>query len=152
VTTPLTNIDAPSAGRFSCPTANNYCTFPRTSFYQVLCVDGNGDGKCTPEQFKDMIVQASGYQRTNVTPPPAPDNSKNFQLGICVYRADAFVDSEPLKVSTTTLRRGTTKAQARVVTGGLGDRKAPQIEMQTEIVTTNKPKYDDYVNRLNPSP
>ena len=44
-------------------TNKGYCSSPGgdTSSYKVFCVDGSGDGKCTKNEAKDMIVQAFGF-------------------------------------------------------------------------------------------
>jgi hypothetical protein len=65
-------------------------------------------------------------------------------LGVRVYRADAFKDSEALKRSSSD---PLIKAEAKTVTSGLGDRKAPLVETTTEIVT-NETTYSDLCARL----
>jgi hypothetical protein len=101
---------------------------------------------CTSNSVKDMIVQVSAYQADPSNANTNTNPNKGFQLGIRVYRADAFQDSAPLKASVSNARNNI-RAQASTFTGGLGDRKAPQIEMQTEIVTDST-KYTDYCARI----
>jgi prepilin-type N-terminal cleavage/methylation domain-containing protein len=142
----LAEIGPPnSAGRLTCQ-ANKDCDVPAPRpNYKLFCVDGEGDGACTNNSLKDMLVQVSAYQQTSTTSTSTNPNS-GFQLGIRVYRADAFQDSAPLKSSVNNARNNR-RAQATTFTGGLGDRKAPQIEMQTEIVTDST-KYTDYCGRI----
>lgn len=147
---PIDRIGSPnSGGRLDC-LANQPCTVPvaRANF-QLFCVDGEGDGVCTSNSVKDMIVQVTAYQAPPTPPPttlPPLNADKGFQLGIRVYRADAFQDSAPLKRSVSNARNNI-RAQAATFTGGLGDRKAPQIEMQTEIVTDST-QYTNYCERI----
>lgn len=131
-----------STGSLRCA-ANDYCTQPRVpqrgGNYLLYCVDGDGDGECKENSMKDMIIQVSASQPN---PGTSPNLTLGYQLGIRVYRADAFADSGSLKKSDIT-----TKATANTFTGGLGDRKAPQIEMQTEIVSDST-TYSDYCTRI----
>jgi type II secretory pathway pseudopilin PulG len=127
-----------STGNLTCA-ANDYCTQPGTRNYLLYCVDGEGDGVCTKNSMKDMIIQVSAYQPNPSSPPSL---NQGYKLGIRVYRADAFADNGSLKKSNAQ-----NKATARTYTGGVGDRKAPQIEMQTEIVS-NSTQYSDYCARI----
>jgi prepilin-type N-terminal cleavage/methylation domain-containing protein len=135
----LNQVNAPVAsGNLTC-IANDYCSQPSTGNYLLYCVDGEGDGVCTKNSMKDMIIQVSAYQ-PNPSSPPSLD--LGYEVGIRVYRADGFADIGSLKKSNPQ-----TKATARTYTGGMGDRKAPQIEMQTEIVS-NSTQYSDYCTRI----
>lgn len=131
-----------STGNLTCA-ANDYCTQPRVpqraGNYLLYCVDGDGDGACTKNSMKDMIIQVSASQPS----PSTPANlNLGYKLGIRVYRADAFAENGPLKKSDIN-----TKATARTFTGGLGDRKAPQVEMQADIVSDST-QYTDYCTRF----
>jgi len=75
----------PNPGNLTCD-ARDYCTSPSTDLY---CVDGDGDGECTTGSIKDMIVQAFGYPNQAL----ANQGYRSYQLGIRVYRADAFDSS-----------------------------------------------------------
>jgi prepilin-type N-terminal cleavage/methylation domain-containing protein len=70
------------------------------------------------------------------------DIGQSYRLGVRVYRSDAFIDSGSLKKTSDT--NGKTAA---IATGGLGDRKAPLIEMTTEIVR-GQPSYNALCSRL----
>lgn len=69
-----------------------------------------------------------------------PDKGQGYRLGIRVYRADAEFGS------LTAGNDGKNKTQA-TFTGGLGDRKAPLVEMTTEIVR-GQPTYGALCDRL----
>ncbi|MCW6037868.1 hormogonium polysaccharide secretion pseudopilin HpsB [Spirulina subsalsa FACHB-351] len=140
----LRNVPVPTGTTLNCD-ANSYCTTPaQTSTSSFFCVDGNNDGKCTNDQFNDFIIQASGVQRPSN--PPITDNvlraDRGYFLGIRVYRADGFKPGSAFQRSTDTIR-----AQAKLTTGGLGNRNAPIMEFTTEI-TTSSTSYSDICRRL----
>jgi|SRR6478672_7672201 len=128
-TTALTSIPVPtSTGTLTCNTAsttsipNPYCTVPApTTTYSLYCVDGDGDGVCTTNSLKDMVVQAFGYN------PSATTADAGYSLGVRVYRADAFKDSVALQNTST----------GRSRTWGIGQRKFPVMEITTEMTTKN---------------
>ena len=135
-TTTLTAYSAPTAtGTLTC-TANSYCTAPTgTSLY---CVDFDSSGSCENTSVTDMIVQGFRYNSANSN---TNDPTKGYALGIRVYRADAFKDSTAL-IQSTSLPN---KKQA-TFTGGAGQRKAPLVEMTTDINDT-VPAYSDLCAR-----
>ncbi|WGV27761.1 hormogonium polysaccharide secretion pseudopilin HpsB [Halotia branconii] len=69
-----------------------------------------------------------------------PDQGQGYRLGIRVYRSDAFIGSAPLTSSST-------GKKAATFTGALGDRKAPLVEMTTEIVR-GQSSYSSLCGRL----
>ena len=142
--TTLTATSAPTAtGTLTCdttsttPTASN-CTVPTpptgTSLY---CIDFDGDGMCLNTSVTDMVVQ--GFRPNN------NNSAAGYALGVRVYRADAFKE-------TTTLSRNNAsginneKVTQATFTGGVGQRKAPLVEMTTDINDT-VPKYSDLCAR-----
>lgn len=128
--------------------SDGYCISPAGPKYKLFCVDGDGDNRCTSNSLKDMLVQAFAYQ----SEPPTTGESdaqratRGYQLGIRVYRADAFKDSGSLKNSSNTFTNQT-KALARTNTAGLGDRKAPLVEMTAQIVPEDA-KYKDLCEQI----
>ena len=81
----------------------------------------------SPVQF---YIQAFGNAVVTInTSSTQIDSGQSYRLGVRVYRSDAFIDSGILKKSSDS--NGKTAA---TFTGGLGDRKAPLVEMTTEIV------------------
>lgn len=133
-----TNASVPiGSSSWSCTTAatNFYCSNITAS--SLYCIDldvGSNGYTCTSNSVNDFIVQAF---RTS--------NNQNYLLGLRVYRADGFSDSSTFQKSD-----GTGKKIASTYTSGLGNRKAPLVEMITEI-SPNRPKYTDLCNRLDSS-
>ena len=121
------SVDPPSSSGLTCTANNLYCQNTLTS--SLYCIDLDREG-CSGNSYKDLIVQAF---RTN--------NAQNYILGLRVYRADAFSDRTALK---TQKQMGSKQA---TFTGGLGDRKAPLVEMTTEI-SNQKTRLRDFCDRL----
>ncbi len=94
----------------------------------LYCFDADGDGKCKKESLTDIIVQAFRSTTLKDDPGGQDDANQGYILGIRSYRADAFDGGAPLKASNASER--TTSA---TFTGGLGDPKAPLVEMVTAI-------------------
>ncbi|MHC5936044.1 hormogonium polysaccharide secretion pseudopilin HpsB [Nostoc sp.] len=133
----LTLYAAPTAtGTLTC-TANSYCTVPTgTSLY---CVDFDSSGSCEITSVTDMVIQGFRYNSDSTA---SNDATTGYALGVRVYRADAFKDSTTLLHNTSTIK--TTQA---TFTGGAGQRKAPLVEMITDINDT-VPKYSDLCTRI----
>ncbi|MEA5504230.1 hormogonium polysaccharide secretion pseudopilin HpsB [Halotia wernerae UHCC 0503] len=133
--TALVAATAPTTtGTLTC-IANSYCTDPTaptgTSLY---CVDFDGSGSCESTSVADMVVQAFR--------PNNNDATKGYALGIRVYRADAF------KASITLLKNtSTTKTTQNTFAAGGGGKKAPLVEMTTDI-SDIVPKYSDLCARF----
>ncbi|MCF2147369.1 hormogonium polysaccharide secretion pseudopilin HpsB [Desmonostoc muscorum LEGE 12446] len=134
--TALTNFAAPTpSGSFNCA-ANSYCTTTATSATptNLYCIDFDGDNSCRHSSVTDMVVQA--FRPNNNT------SAAGYALGIRVYRADAFKDSTVL-VKSTSLPNN----KQATFTGGVGQRKAPLVEITTDINDT-VPKYSDLCTRI----
>ncbi len=100
-------------------------TLAPTASTGLYCFNKNGslaNPDCTSDLF---YIQAI---RVAVTGSDA-DKGQGYRLGVRVYRSDAFIGTGSLKKSSDS--NGKTAA---TFTGGLGDRKAPLVEMTTEIV------------------
>lgn len=106
-------------------TTNYYCANTATS--SLYCINGDSDAGCSSNSISDLVVQAFRTQ----------SNINNYILGIRVYRADGFKTSSAF----------TSEKQQATFSGGLGNPKAPLIQMTTEI-TNSQPQYQDYCNRL----
>lgn len=131
-----------SLGSLTCTAVSTpeypYCQNNLTS--SLYCFDLDGDG-CSSTSFKDMIVQTF----RSVSPKgirSATNADKGYLLGVRVYRADAFSDTTSLVKSDSA-----TKRTQAAFTGGLGDRKAPLIELTTEI-STEQTRLRDFCDRL----
>ncbi|NET06939.1 MAG: type II secretion system protein [Symploca sp. SIO2B6] len=131
-TTALSDVGAPPAGNLTCDD-NAECTAPANNLY---CIDGDGDKICTSNSTTDMIVQGSGFSPVAIT-----DADDGYSLGVRVYRADAFQE-QALETSSDL-----DSNKALTFTGGLGKRKAPLVEITTEI-TTAKTNMNDFRRRF----
>jgi prepilin-type N-terminal cleavage/methylation domain-containing protein len=133
----LTAYAAPTAtGTLTCATANSNCTVPTgTSLY---CVDFDSSGGCENTSVTDMIVQGFRYNSASSTA------SSGYALGIRVYRADAFKENTTL--SRNNASSNNEKVTQATFTGGVGQRKAPLVEITTDINDT-VPKYSDLCAR-----
>ncbi|WP_373527039.1 hormogonium polysaccharide secretion pseudopilin HpsB [Nostoc sp.] len=139
-TTTLTAYSAPtSTGTLTC-TANSYCTVPTGS--SLYCIDFDSTNSCENTSTTDMVIQGFRYNLANSN---SNDATKGYALGVRVYRADAFA------LSTTLSRNNESgdykKVTQATFTGGTGQRKAPLVEMITDINDT-VPKYSDLCARI----
>jgi len=113
---------------------------------QVLlyCVsfDGNPCSSKGPGSKKNFVVQAIRSVAYNATNTPPYDNddlnkgTKGYLLGIRVYRADALDGSGLLRTSVVTDASKNPQGRAKrqlAYTAGVGDRKAPVVELTTEV-------------------
>jgi len=136
-TTTLKNVPVPtSTGTLTC-SANAYCSAPAATNSNLYCIDGDGDGACTTGSLKDMVVQAFGYNGSSLTTVPTVTADDGYNLGVRVYRADAFKDSG--------LLQNTSAGRSR--TWGIGQRKLPVIEITTDMTTKNT-QLKNYCDRL----
>jgi prepilin-type N-terminal cleavage/methylation domain-containing protein len=93
---------------------------------------------CTTSQVQ-FYIQAFGNTVGTISTSSAQiDNGQSYRLGVRVYRSDAQFGS---------LTAASSGNKAAIATGGLGDRKAPLIEMTTEIVR-GQPSYSALCSRL----
>ncbi len=120
---------APTSRVLNCQ-ENKYCQPPSLGLY---CFDVDGGG-CTSNSSRDMVVQAFRSSATN----PRSDTGKNgYLLAVRVYRADAFDGrGNLLKMADTNRDLGGRVERSqltRTYAGGSGNRKAPLVEMTTEI-------------------
>ncbi len=112
-----------STGSSPCPTTagNQYCQNSSATTPSLYCIDIDGNG-CGSTSYKNLVVQA--FRSVN---PTSTDQNQGYILGVRVYRLDAFSDSSSLKNTYMT------NNQQATFMGSLGDRKAPLLEMTTEI-------------------
>jgi prepilin-type N-terminal cleavage/methylation domain-containing protein len=126
----LNAFDPPSVGSLTC-NANAYCTAPATPANTLYCIDADGGG-CTVGNSKDLLVQAFRYNSASTSA------NAGYQLAVRVYRADGFNSDGSLKKAPS---------KQATFTGGLGDRKAPLVEMTTAIAPQTS-SFNDLCNRL----
>ncbi|OUL37620.1 prepilin-type N-terminal cleavage/methylation domain-containing protein [Nostoc sp. T09] len=127
----LDGSDPPTVGSLTC-SANAYCTVPATPANNLYCIDGDGNGSCTVGNSKDLLVQAFRYNTAST------NANTGYQLGVRVYRADGFDSNGNLKKAPS---------KQATFTGGIGDRKAPLVEMTTAIASQTS-SFNDLCNRL----
>jgi prepilin-type N-terminal cleavage/methylation domain-containing protein len=94
----------------------------------LYCFDVDGDGVCSVDSLQDMIVQSFRSTTIEDTSSTVLDADQGYILGIRVYRADGFEGSDPLKASNST-----DSQRAATFAGGLGIKKAPLVEITTDI-------------------
>ena len=124
---------APNVGIYC--TTQGYCTNSTT--LSLYCIDRDGSG-CSVNSHQDFVIQA--FRAT--TDPTVTNLNEGYLLVVRVYRADAFVnDGKPL------LTKAANNARQETLTGGLGNSKAPSIEIPTEVAS-QATQYSDYCNRL----
>ena len=128
--------EAPKRAKLNCDNNNNYCNNENKK--SIYCVDLD-DGGCSSDSSRDLIIQA--FRSITASGDPTDNNDKTYFLGVRVYRADAFKDKGDLTIG----QKGAKAAKA--VGSGLSDRKAPLVEMTTEI-TTGTPSYSRFCDRL----
>ncbi|NEO47067.1 MAG: prepilin-type N-terminal cleavage/methylation domain-containing protein [Moorea sp. SIO4A3] len=126
--------EAPQPSNLTCD-KNSYCQNDENT--SIYCIDLD-DGGCSSNSSRDLIIQ--GFRSITSSGDPANNIDKSYFLGVRVYRADAFKDQGELKI-------GEKGAKAKAMGPGLSDRKAPLVEMTTEI-TTGTPSYSDFCDRL----
>lgn len=134
----FTNTPPPVATSLICTSTipgYPYCQNSPTS--SLYCIDLDQEAGCNSDSIRDLVVQAF-----RSATPTATDAEKGYLLAIRVYRADAFSDNTPLVKSDADTRR----TQA-TFTGGTGDRKAPLIEITTEV-STRETRLQDLCDRL----
>ncbi|MDB9496614.1 hormogonium polysaccharide secretion pseudopilin HpsB [Spirulina major CS-329] len=150
----LTDVAAPTGNALTC-TNNTYCTAPApTNEASLYCIDQDNDGFCTNTSSSDLIIQAFGKQAPlgSTTTPTADQRAEaGYQLGIRVYRANGFQSDVTLKRSSDNTSTTGPRNQASIVTGGLGSRSLPVVEMTTEmgIDGSGGTRYEDFCKRIN---
>ena len=104
-------------------------TDPPANINALYCIDKDGNG-CTSDSNQDLVVQ--GYYYNNL--PDATNPAKTgYSLIVRVYRANSFASG----VGTLTTQNNL-KAQQGITTAGLGNLRAPLVEMRTEIGASDR--------------
>ncbi|MEG4024153.1 hormogonium polysaccharide secretion pseudopilin HpsB [Microcoleus sp. S13C4] len=98
--------------------------------------------KCESDSNQDLVVQ--GYYYNNL--PAATNPAKTgYSLIVRVYRANSFASG----VGTLTTQKNL-KAQQGITTAGLGNLRAPLVEMRTEIGASDRQgAYNNFCTRTN---
>lgn len=131
------------------PPKGFYCQNPANpdiSTVSLYCINLDGKGCSSNTRTNNMVVQAfRGVTPNSTNPALVPldlDGSKGYLLGVRVYRVDAFDTNGALKTTPPT-----GKKRVATFTGGVGDRKAPLVEMTTDIRGA-KTSYESFRERL----
>lgn len=123
----LSGYSAPTTGNLTCSKSSDYCSSPSADLF---CVNGDSDDGCTINSNKDLVVQAFRYNKTS-----GAEAKNGYQLGVRVYRADAFKSGITLKASKDFKDSKTNEGKEQTFTGGTGLKtiQAPLVEMTTDI-------------------
>ena len=149
-TTNPNSVSEVDVGELQCDESNNYCTKPTlTNQGAFFCINNDDQPGCQSSSVLDMVLHVGSFN-------PLPEFYKNskgellssgeanydigYNLDVRVYRADAFSESGKLLRSNATDPK-----TARV--SGLAKKKAPLLEISTEI-TTGDTNYFELKNLL----
>ncbi|MEG4112095.1 MULTISPECIES: hormogonium polysaccharide secretion pseudopilin HpsB [unclassified Microcoleus] len=107
----------------------------------LYCIDKDGNG-CTSDSNQDFVVQ--GYYYNNL--PAATNPTKTgYSLIVRVYRANSFAGSVGALKTQKDLN-----AQQGITSSGLGNLRAPLVEMRTEIGASDRQgAYNSLCTRIN---
>jgi|SRR6476469_1126819 len=125
------------------PTGNKLEDTPApTDINTLYCIDKDGDQTCTAGSNQDFVVQ--GYYFNNL--PAATNPAKTgYSLIVRVYRANSFASG----VGTLKTQKDL-QAQQGITTSGLGNLRAPLVEMRTEIGASDRQgAYNSFCTRIN---
>mgnify|MGYP002777110565 CR=1 FL=1 len=139
--------EAPS-GTLKCDRSSDYCDLPAIPAAPAIpsrlyCVNGDNQAGCQNTSFRDMVVQAFGY---NSVSDQANDG---YKLGVRVYRADAFKAGITLKALKDKNSSNQNIQKQNTFTGGTGlsSQQSPLVEFTTEISNNNTP-FSSFCERL----
>ncbi len=108
----LSEQPEPTTGSLTCSKSSDYCSSPSADLF---CVNGDSNDGCTINSNKDLVVQAFRYNKT-----PGAEVKNGYQLGVRVYRADAFKSGITLKASKDFKDSKTNEGKEQTFTGGTG--------------------------------
>lgn len=137
----LKDAPAPNSGSLAC-NGNQYCTTPTPAMYNDLfCVNGDDTPGCSTDSLTDMVVQGMRFQNSL-------DASLGYALGVRVYRADAFQETNLCGPSLENPTASCpTRTQQSTVTNAIGNRKLPVLQLTTEISPTQS-SFQNLCNRI----
>lgn len=112
-----------------------------TDINALYCIDKDGDQKCTAESNQDFVVQGYYFNRSPATTDPA---KTGYSLIVRVYRANSFASGVGALTTQNAL-----KSQQATTTAGLGNIRAPLVEIRTEIGASDRQgAYNNFCDRL----
>ena len=127
-------------GNYSCTKGNDdyqspYFLCEEAGTYEIICADGDGDDQCN--SFSDLYLQVFAYHPNASTDDQATLVSQGYNLGMRIYRVDAFEESGALETGVRVSSTGS----------GVSRIKAPLWEMQAEI-SSSQDNYNDLCRRF----
>jgi type II secretory pathway pseudopilin PulG len=124
------------------PTANLEGSPAPGDITTLYCIDKDGDQYCTPGSNQDLVVQ--GYYFNNLPDTTNPAKT-GYSLIVRVYRASSFAPGVGQLKTQSELQ-----AQQGITTAGLGNLRAPLVEMRTEIGASDRQgAYNSLCTRIN---
>ena len=149
-TTNPNSVSEVDVGELQCDESNNYCTKPTlTNQGAFFCINNDDQPGCQSSSVLDMVLHVGSF---NPLPEFYQDSEgelltsgeANYDIGynldVRVYRADAFSESGELL-------RSNAEDQKTARVSGLAKKKAPLLEISTEI-TTGDTNYFELKNLL----
>ncbi|MEG5136193.1 MULTISPECIES: hormogonium polysaccharide secretion pseudopilin HpsB [unclassified Microcoleus] len=117
-----------------------------TNINALYCIDKDSDQICTDGSNQDFVVQGYYFNNLPATTNPA---KTGYSLIVRVYRADSFA-SEVGALTTQKLQADQKRqVQQGTTTAGLGNLRAPLVEIRTEIGATDRAgAYNNFCDRI----
>ena len=113
----------------------------------LYCIDKDGDQTCTAASNQDLVVQ--GYYYNNLPAAIIPAKT-GYSLIVRVYRANSFATGVGTLTTQKIQADQNRQVQQGVTTAGLGNLRAPLVEMRTEIGASNRQgAYNNLCTRIN---
>jgi len=113
------------------PTANLEASpAPGPDIKDLYCIDKDENPECQAQSNQDLVVQ--GYYYNNLPTNTNPART-GYSLIVRVYRASSFASGVGQLKTQTDL-----KAQQGSTTSGLGNIRAPLVEIRTEIGASDR--------------
>ncbi|TAG87852.1 MAG: type II secretion system protein [Oscillatoriales cyanobacterium] len=110
----------------------------------LYCIDNDGKN-CTSDSNQGLLVQGYYFNKSPATTDPT---RTGYSLIVRVYRAGAFKDGGTL---TTQKKQADQNIQVQqgISSAGLGNLKAPLVEIRTEIGATDRQgAYNSFCDRI----
>ncbi len=149
-TTDPTSVIEVDVSGLECDSDNSYCAQPSlTNQGEFFCINNDDEIGCQDSSATDLVLHVGSfnplpafYQDSNGNFLPAGEANYDigYRLDVRVYQARAFSETGDLLRS-----KSTEKKTARV--SGLAKKKAPLLEISTEI-TTGETNYFELKNLL----
>ena len=131
------------------PTPNLEGSSAPADINALYCIDKDGDQTCTAASNQDLVVQ--GYYFNNLPVGNTTNPAKTgYSLIVRVYRASSF-GSGVGTLKTQKIQADENKQiQQGITSSGLGNIRAPLVEMRTEIGASDRQgAYNSLCTRIN---